>query len=67
MTNSNKLKGRIYEKGYNLTTLAEAMAISRVTLRSRLGCISEFKVSEIQKICTVLDISISEVGAYFFS
>lgn len=67
MTNVNKLKGRIVEMGYNMSTFATAVNISRPCLRKRLTGESEFKAKEIEMICKVLDISQSDMLNYFFA
>ena len=67
MTNSLKLKGRITEKGFNLTSFAEAVHISRPALRKRINGQADFKASEIEKICAVLEISRSDMCSYFFT
>lgn len=67
MTNSNKLKGRITEKGFTLSSFAEAVHISRPCLRKRINGQADFKVSEIEKICDLLDISHSDMCSYFFT
>lgn len=67
MTNTSKLRGRIAEKGYTLTKLSEAVNISRPCLRSKINGSSDFKVSEIERICSVLEISMLDVGDFFFS
>lgn len=67
MVNANKLKGRIIEKGYNLTSFAEAVCISRPSLRNKISGKSEFKASEIMKISQVLGITTDAVPTYFFA
>ena len=67
MTNTSKLKGRITEKGYNLTSFSEAVHISRPCLRKRINGLADFKASEIEKICEVLEISRSDMCSYFFT
>lgn len=67
MTNIPKLKGRIVEKGFTLTSFAEAMKMSRPTLRSRLNGNTEFRVNEIDLVKTILDISSAEIDLYFFN
>ena len=67
MTNSNKLKGRITEKGFTLSSFAEAVHISRPCLRKRINGLADFKASEIETICDVLDIPHSEMCSYFFT
>ncbi|MBE6555771.1 MAG: DUF739 family protein [Ruminococcaceae bacterium] len=66
MTNTSKLKGRIAEKGHTLTSFSGAVGISRPCLRKRINGFADFKVSEIERICTVLNIAKAEIGDYFF-
>lgn len=66
MTNTSKLKGKIAEKGYTISSLAQKMHISRPTLRSRINNISDFKSCEILKMQQILDISMDELNIYFF-
>lgn len=68
MTNTNKLRGRMAEKGfYSLSAFAKAVDISRPCLRKRLSGRSDFRASEIERVCTVLDITKDEISSYFFS
>lgn len=67
MTNGLKLKGRIVEKGYNLTTFSEAMGVSRPTLRNKINGVKDFSAKEIEKACAILDIPYEEVASYFFN
>ncbi len=67
MTNTSKLKGRMAEQGYTLSSLSEELHISRPSLRKRINGTADFKVSEIENLCSVLKIPISEVGNYFFT
>lgn len=67
MTNTNKLKGRITEKGYTLSSFADALGISRPSLRKRINGKTDFKVSEIEDVCKLLSISQNEMCSYFFS
>jgi len=67
MTNSSKLKGKIAEKGYKLTEFADAIGMSRPTFRSRMKGKSQFKVDEIEVICSTLGITPGDVWAYFFT
>lgn len=66
MTKTNKLKGRMVELGYNISSLSIAMSLSRTSLRSKINGTTDFKVSEIKKMCTMLEIPLSDVGIYFF-
>lgn len=67
MTNSSKLKGRIAEKGYTLSSLSEAVKMSRPCLRKKINGLTDFKVSEIEKVCSVLEIPHAEIDIYFFT
>lgn len=66
MTNTCKLKGRIIEKGYTLEKFAKQIDLSRPALRKRISNEVDFKVSEIEKIMSALDIPRTEVAEYFF-
>lgn len=68
MTNTSKLRGRMAEKGfYTLSAFSKAVNISRPCLRKRLSGLSDFRASEIERVCSVLDISQSEISHYFFT
>lgn len=62
-----KLLGRIKEKGYTQKELAERIGLSESHLCQKLLGRYAFKQSEMRDICNVLDISGTEIGAYFFS
>ncbi len=66
MTNTNKLKGRITEKGYTLSEFSEIIGMSRPSMRKRINALADFKLSELERICEVLEISKAEIGEYFF-
>lgn len=66
MVNSNKLKAKMIEKGYNQKTLANAMGITTQTLNYKINGVREFKVSEIEKLCSLLSINKKETGQFFF-
>ena len=67
MTNSNKLKGKIVENGYTLSSFSDAISLSRMSLRRKLNGEADFRVSEIEKICLLLGIERSEISNYFFT
>ena len=67
MTNTSKIKGKIAEKGYTFTSFAEAVNISRPALRKKINDIVDFKASEIERVCSVLDITRAEISDYFFT
>lgn len=64
MVKSNLLKAKMTEKGYTQKSLASAIGISAASLNYKINNIREFKVSEMRKICDLLEIGPQE--AYFF-
>lgn len=64
MTNTKKLKARLVEKGMSQTEAAKAIGISYQSFNNKLRNALEFKASEIEKLCDILDIS--DKDAYFF-
>lgn len=66
MTNTAKLKGKIVECGYSLTTFSEKMNLSRPCLRKKINGETDFKASEIEKACSILDIPANKLEEYFF-
>ncbi len=66
MTNTSKLKGRIAEKGFTLSSLSEAVHISRPCVRKKINGTVDFKASEIERMCEVLEISKNDLCTYFF-
>ncbi len=60
------LRGRMAEKGFNITTLASAVDVSRATMSAFLGGASP-SYSMMRKMQRVLKLSASEAGDIFFS
>ena len=63
----SKLLGRIREYGYTQKTLAAAVKMSVSQLNQCLKSKANFKHIKILAICAVLDIPVSEIGAYFYA
>lgn len=63
----SKLLGRIKEKGFTQESLAKLIGITPGVMSIKLNNQSPFKQKEIFMICEALDISISEIGEYFFT
>lgn len=63
----SKLLGRIREYGYTQKTLAAAVEMSVSQLNQCLKNKANFKHSKILAICKVLDISLGEIGAFFYA
>lgn len=66
MVNEAKIHGRIVEKGYTLSSFAGALGLSRPSLRAKMVGTSEFRASEISRICNILDIPTRDIASYFF-
>lgn len=66
--NFNKLRGRIKEKLGSEAKFAEKLQISSASLSSKFNNRSDFSSSEISRACDedVLDITLYEIGEYFF-
>lgn len=68
MTNLNLLKDKIKQKGLKMGFVAEAIGVSRTTFYSQLHGKTEFKASQIQALCKLLDIDDGDtITAIFFS
>lgn len=68
MTNSEILKRKIKDKGLKLKFLSEKMGIAYYSLALKISNKQEFKASEIQSLCELLDISdLKEREKIFFA
>lgn len=63
-TNTNKLKACIIEKGFTQSQIANFLGISFQSFSYKLNNKVEFKASEIQKLCSILNIQNKDI--YFF-
>jgi len=62
-----KLRGRIVEKFGSQAAFARAFGVSRNTFSKKMNNKTRFTSGDIVKIAEMLEISDSEVGAYFFT
>ena len=62
--NYNKLKDKMREKRYSQEKLAEALNIDKSTLNFKLNNKTEFKISEVFKICELLDAEFKDLFIY---
>ena len=62
----SKLRGKIVEKLGTINNLCKKIKISEPTIYSKFNCKTEFKQSDIIKICNVLEIPIEDISIYFF-
>ena len=62
------LKGKMAEKGYTLTDLAETMGIARSALSRKINNRSNsgFTQREMVSIAKILDINLDNINRYFF-
>ncbi len=67
MTNSELLKQRMDDSGYKLRFIAEKIGLSYQGMMNKVNNKHEFTVSEIQGLCTLLNISQSEREEIFFN
>jgi DNA-binding XRE family transcriptional regulator len=63
----SKLLGRMYECGYNQTSLAKKVKISVPTFSEKLNNKYPFTMKDNDSISNVLGISKNEIGVYFFT
>lgn len=67
MASINKLKGKIVEKGINISKLAELMDIDRATLYRKLsGGGDKITIREANEISRILGLTKEEVNTIFF-
>ena len=57
MTNTEELRRIIKNSGLKLEYIAEQLGITRFSLSKKIENVTEFKTSEVQKMCDVLQIS----------
>lgn len=63
---TDRLRGRMTEKGFNIKRLAKVIGIHENTLSNKLYSLSYFNTAEVLAICDALDIDKAEIQAYFF-
>ena len=66
MINTNKLKGRIVEKGYTQADGAKCLDIAQPTFSQKINNIRPMDLDEAEKIARWLEIPVEEYSAYFF-
>lgn len=57
MTNTEMLRDAIKKSGLKLEFIAEKLGITRFSLFKKIENVTEFKTSEVQKMCDVLQIT----------
>ena len=67
MTNKDKLEEYIEKSGYKKSFIAKQIGITRYALILKINNKSEFKATEIEILCTLLNIGVEERMAIFFA
>ncbi len=67
MRDYSLLRGRIKEKLKNEYVLAEKLNCSKATLSKKLNDEVDFTQSEIENVCTILEIERIDISSYFFT
>lgn len=65
--NYSRLLGRMRECGFTQEKLAKAIGINKATLSAKLNNRFSFTQDEILAICKLLNISVCEIGDYFYA
>ena len=65
MTNTLKLRAAILESGLNQEQIAKLLGMTVATFNYKVNNKSEFRASEIKKLCEIL--KITDIDAYFFA
>ena len=67
MVNVDLLKGKITERGTNVSEIAVKMGVDKATLYRRIADGSSFTIGEVEKIAEVLRLSHDEAISIFFN
>lgn len=65
--NEMELRGEMVKHGFTMAKLAEAIGIGKKAMWNKLTGKSDFKQSEIKKICSVLNLDNDQIIAIFFA
>lgn len=66
MVNTRLLRGKIEEKGTNISEIAVQMGIDKATLYRRIANSETFTIGEVSKITEILGLSHEESISIFF-
>lgn len=67
MTNTPALLDRLEKSGYKLSFVSQCLGISRQSLHSKVHNKAEFRASEIDAMCKLLNIGVKDRMAIFFA
>ena len=66
MTDEKALRDKIEKSGYKLRFIAKKIGMSYQSLLNKMSNKSDFRATEIQALCSMLNISVSERDLIFF-
>ena len=66
MTDEKALRDKIEKSGYKLRFIAKKIGMSYQSLLNKMSNKSDFRATEIQALCSLLNISVSERDLIFF-
>ena len=67
LINSNKLKGRLVERGLTQKNVADVLGIAQPTVNQKINNIRPMDLNEAEKLAELLDIKPEEFQIYFFT
>ena len=67
MVNTNKLKGRIKEKGLTQADVAQYLQVAQPTANQKINNVRPFDLDEAEKLSALLEIDLRDFGEYFFN
>lgn len=67
LTNSSELRDAIISAGFKYGYLAQALGITSYSLQKKIDNITEFKASEIKKLCELLCLDGERKDSIFFA
>lgn len=67
MVNTKKLQGKMKENGFTLKSLADRIGLTPTGLFNKVHNLSEFNVSEVQRMASILALTSEERDAIFFA
>ena len=68
MVNVQKLKGKMVEQGFNISSFAEAIGVDKSTLYRRFDDGGQsFTIGEIERMAEVLVLTSEEIHSIFFT
>lgn len=67
LINSNKLKGRLVEKGLTQKDVADILGIAQPTVNQKINNVRSMDLNEAEKLAELLDIKPEEFQIYFLN